>query len=151
VNPVSLTLTREQGDLREAVAELMGKRSAEAEVRRLMAGDTGYDPAVWRELASMGLLGIVIPEHLGGSGRARWSWRWSPSSSAGRCCARPTCRPRCWRRISWLASGDDAEQTEALPRIAEGALIAGGVRRTGIRAPARSRRPSRPRPVTDGG
>ena len=34
---MSLTLTREQGDLREAVAELMGKRSAEAEVRRLMA------------------------------------------------------------------------------------------------------------------
>ncbi len=65
---MSTTLTAEQNDLRDAVADLLAKRSPETEVRRLMADDTGYDPAVWAELAGMGLLGLTIPEQFGGSG-----------------------------------------------------------------------------------
>ena len=122
---MSLTLTREQGDLREAVAELMGKRSAEAEVRRLMAGDTGYDPAVWRELASMGLLGIVIPEHLGGSGAGPVELAVVAEQLGRALFCGPYLSTAVLAANLLLASGDDAEQTEALPRIAEGALIAG--------------------------
>ena len=33
-----------------------------------MAGEAGHDPAIWADLAAMGLLGLVIPEEFGGSG-----------------------------------------------------------------------------------
>ena len=61
MSPVSTALTREQTDLRQTVADLMAKRSPQDEVRRLMAADGGYDPAVWAELAALGLLGLIIP------------------------------------------------------------------------------------------
>ena len=61
---MSAAFTEQQSDLRDAVADLMAKRSPEAQVRQLMADDTGYDPGVWAELAAMGLLGLTIPEDL---------------------------------------------------------------------------------------
>ena len=67
MSPVSTALTREQTDLRQTVTDLMAKRSPQNEVRRLMAADDGYDPAVWAELAALGLLGLIIPEEFGGS------------------------------------------------------------------------------------
>ena len=41
-----------------------------------MADDTGHDPAVWAEMAAMGLLGLTIPEEFGGRGRVRPNWPW---------------------------------------------------------------------------
>ena len=46
-------ITDQQRDLADAVTDLLAKRSPEAEVRRLMADDTGYDPSVWAEMAAM--------------------------------------------------------------------------------------------------
>jgi alkylation response protein AidB-like acyl-CoA dehydrogenase len=60
--------TDEQRALRNAVADLLARHSDEAQVRALMATDTGFDPAVWRELAAMGLTGLLIAEQYGGSG-----------------------------------------------------------------------------------
>ena len=68
MTPMSTVLTDQQNDLRDAVADLMNKRSPEAQVRRLMGDDSGHDPAVWSELAAMGLLGLTIPEEFGGAG-----------------------------------------------------------------------------------
>ena len=65
---MSIALTPELIALRDAVADLLSKRSPEAEVRRLMADDTGYDAGVWAEMAAMGLLGLTIPEEFGGAG-----------------------------------------------------------------------------------
>ncbi len=56
-------------DLRAAVRDLLAKRCAEEDVRRLMEGPTGWDPALWTQLATeLGLHGLTVPEHLGGSG-----------------------------------------------------------------------------------
>jgi acyl-CoA dehydrogenase len=58
----------EQLALRNAVADVLARHSSEAQVRALMATDTGFDPAVWRELAAMGLTGLLISEEYGGAG-----------------------------------------------------------------------------------
>jgi alkylation response protein AidB-like acyl-CoA dehydrogenase len=55
-------------ELRTVVREFLAKRSAQAEVRRLMETPAGYDPAVWRQAAAeLGLQGLIIPERWGGS------------------------------------------------------------------------------------
>lgn len=55
--------------LRESVASLLNRRSSEAEVRRLMETEHGYDTATWRQMADqLGLQGLIIPDSYGGSG-----------------------------------------------------------------------------------
>lgn len=57
-----------QEELRAALRSFLGRRCDEPHVRRLMETETGHDPAVWRQLAELGVLGIDVPEELDGSG-----------------------------------------------------------------------------------
>lgn len=120
---MSTTLTREQRDLRDAVADLMAKRSPEAEVRRLMAAGRGYDGAVWAELAGMGLLGLTIPEQFGGAGAGSAELA-VVSEQMGRAllCA-PYLSTAVLTPYLLSALDDTAESADALPRIAAGELI----------------------------
>ena len=120
---MSVALTREQRDLREAVADLMAKRSPETEVRRLMADDIGYDPAVWSELASMGLLGMAIPEEFGGSGAGRVELAVVAEQMGRALLCAPYLSTAVLTANLILAVDDTAEQADVLPRIAAGALI----------------------------
>src|SRR5688500_839246 len=59
----------EQEELRRTVRAFLEQRSPEAEVRRLMETDEGYDPAVWQQMGQqLGLQGLAVPEELGGAG-----------------------------------------------------------------------------------
>jgi alkylation response protein AidB-like acyl-CoA dehydrogenase len=59
----------EHGELRTAVRSLLENSSSEADVRRVMAAEEGYDPALWQRLTDeLGLTGLLVPEELGGAG-----------------------------------------------------------------------------------
>jgi alkylation response protein AidB-like acyl-CoA dehydrogenase len=61
-------VTEEQEEFRQALRRFFQQKSPTTEVRRLMATDDGYDPAVWKQMAEqLGLQGLLIPERLGGS------------------------------------------------------------------------------------
>ena len=121
---MSTALTREQADLRQTAADLLAKRSPQAEVRRLMATDAAYDPSVWSELAALGLLGLVIPEEFGGSGAGAAELA-VVSEQMGRAllCA-PFLSAAVLTPHLLLGIADAAECAEALPRIAAGELRA---------------------------
>ncbi|AEV76671.1 acyl-CoA dehydrogenase [Mycolicibacterium rhodesiae NBB3] len=59
----------EADDLRVAVREFLKANSPSHRVRELMATESGYDEAVWRQMAEqLGLHGIAVPEECGGAG-----------------------------------------------------------------------------------
>lgn len=59
----------ELDELRAAVREFTTATSSSETVRRLMATDTGFDKASWRQLAGeLGLTGIAVPDTWGGAG-----------------------------------------------------------------------------------
>jgi len=58
----------ERTALRDSVRRLLADRCAETDVRRVMASDTGHDEALWRELAGLGVAGMLVSEDNGGSG-----------------------------------------------------------------------------------
>jgi len=61
--------SEEQDELRKMVRRFLDEKSPESEVRRLMATDEGYDPAVWKQMAQeLALQGLGIPERFGGQG-----------------------------------------------------------------------------------
>lgn len=121
---MSTALTREQTDLRDAVADLMAKRSPESEVRRLMDSESGYDEAVWAELAGMGLLGLVIPEEFGGAGAGAADLAVVAEQMGRALLCAPYLSTAVLTPYLLAALGDTAECAEVLPRIAAGELIA---------------------------
>ena len=55
-------------ELRSTVGRLFADRSSEADVRRTMESEEGYDRSLWQQLAEIGLTGIIIGDEYGGSG-----------------------------------------------------------------------------------
>lgn len=110
--------------LREAVADLLAKRSPEAEVRRLMADATGYDPNFWAEMAAMGLLGLTIPEEYGGAGAGAVDLAVVCEQMGAALLCAPYLSAAVLTPYLILALDDTEECADALPRIAAGDLLA---------------------------
>ncbi|MDI3339434.1 MAG: acyl-CoA dehydrogenase family protein [Sphaerobacter sp.] len=60
--------SQDQMALRELARELLTERCTSAHVRAMMEDPAGYDPALYRQMGDMSLLGLAIPEQYGGSG-----------------------------------------------------------------------------------
>src|SRR4051812_15340495 len=60
--------TEEQEQLRAVLRDLLDARSPSAGVRAAMAAPEGFDRSLWRELTEMGIVGMAVPESLGGLG-----------------------------------------------------------------------------------
>jgi len=59
----------ELDDLRGSVRDFLSAKSGEEQVRRVMESETGYDEAVWAQMADqLGLQQLVFPEEHGGYG-----------------------------------------------------------------------------------
>ncbi len=121
---MTLVFTPEHEELRRIVRSFLDQHCPESEVRRVMATDAGYDPALWSRLADMGLLGLAVPEEFGGSGYG-WTEVAIVLEEAGRAllCA-PYFSTVVLAAGALLNSGDSKAQKEYLPAIAAGACTA---------------------------
>jgi alkylation response protein AidB-like acyl-CoA dehydrogenase len=103
----------------------LDQKSPEAEVRRLMATDEGYDPAVWSQMAEqLGLQGLIIPEEFGGSGYTNLELTVVLEEMGRRLLCAPFFSTVVLAANTLLHSGDDAAKKEHLPGIASGDTIA---------------------------
>jgi acyl-CoA dehydrogenase len=116
--------TDEQRALRSAVADVLARHSDEAQVRALMATDTGFDLATWRELAAMGLTGLLIGEQYGGSGAGLVELGIVMEEMGRALLVGPFLSTAVLVPSLLDEVGDAAECAAALPRIAAGDMIA---------------------------
>jgi 3-oxochol-4-en-24-oyl-CoA dehydrogenase len=65
---MSIAISEEHRALAQTVAGLLTKHQSRAAARDLLDAGTEPLPAFWAELAGLGLLGLHVPEELGGSG-----------------------------------------------------------------------------------
>ncbi len=66
---MQFTFTEEQEQFRDMVRRFALEQSPASTVRRLMATDEGFEPALWEQLSrQLGLTALRIPEPYGGSG-----------------------------------------------------------------------------------
>jgi alkylation response protein AidB-like acyl-CoA dehydrogenase len=122
---VDFTFTAEQEELRHTVRQFLEKTSPEAEVRRVMATEHGYDAGTWRRMADeLGLLGMAIPEAYGGAG-AGFTELGLVAQEMGRALA---CGPFLATAVLaagiLLESADEEARRRWLPSMAAGDLIA---------------------------
>ncbi|HZO83329.1 MAG TPA: acyl-CoA dehydrogenase family protein [Candidatus Binataceae bacterium] len=60
--------SQEQEMLRQSARALLERECTSAHVRRMMEDERGYSPELWRKMAELGWLGLVLPETYGGAG-----------------------------------------------------------------------------------
>jgi alkylation response protein AidB-like acyl-CoA dehydrogenase len=65
---VDFAFSEEQEMLRRSAREFLAKECSPKVVRRLMETADGYDPALWKKIASLGWTALGIPEEYGGVG-----------------------------------------------------------------------------------
>src|SRR3984957_20327011 len=118
------SVSDEQRALRNAVADLMARHSGEAQVRALMATDTGFDPAGGRELAAMGLTGLLIGEEYGGAGASPVEMGIAMEEMGRVLLVSPFLSTTVLVPSLLAEAGDAAECGAVLSRIATGDLIA---------------------------
>ncbi|WP_337185222.1 acyl-CoA dehydrogenase family protein [Phenylobacterium sp.] len=114
----------ERTALQDAVTRLLADHSAEADVRRAMETESGYDPALWGQLAEMGVTGLIVDEAYGGAGAGPLELE-AVMEAAG---AALLCGPLLGSGVlaaEFLQRLDDADaKTRLLPGIADGTTIA---------------------------
>jgi alkylation response protein AidB-like acyl-CoA dehydrogenase len=64
----SLRFSEEQAMLLDVARDFCRDRSPIATVREQLESETGFDPALWQEMAGLGWSGIALPEACGGAG-----------------------------------------------------------------------------------
>ncbi|MGH3026167.1 MAG: acyl-CoA dehydrogenase family protein, partial [Gaiellaceae bacterium] len=115
----------EHEQLRRTVRRFLSDRSPESDVRRLMDTETGYDDAVWEQMATqLGLQALIIPEQYGGSGFGYIELALVLEEMGRVLLCAPYFSTVALAANLLLAVGDEGANATYLPGIASGATIA---------------------------
>ena len=65
---MDLSFTEEQEILKKSARDFLANECPKKLVRELDEGELGYSPELWRKMAELGWMGVVVPEEFGGIG-----------------------------------------------------------------------------------
>src|SRR3954470_24836022 len=124
--PMALVLNEEQSMLRDSARGLISDKAPVSHLRSLRDSKdaTGFSRELWKAFAEMGFSGLLVPESFGGSGLGSVE-AGVVMEEIGR-----TLMPSPFLSTAVLAAsalargGSAAQQSEHLPKIAEGSLLA---------------------------
>ncbi|MBV9291255.1 MAG: acyl-CoA/acyl-ACP dehydrogenase, partial [Frankiales bacterium] len=119
---MDMDFTPEQELLRETVRRTCERHCNTDEVRRLENNPVGYAPALWSALGELGLLGLTIPEDLGGSGMTLLDGALA-YEELGRAIVPSPHFVSCVLAAGLIQRAGGAVRDEWLPRIASGEAI----------------------------
>lgn len=115
----------ERDELRDTVRAFLARHGTDADLRRLAEADPGYDPAVWRTMATqLALPGLGIPEELGGVGGTMVDLQIVLEEMGRALLCAPYLSSVVLAAGALLASGDDDACAAYLPGIAAGTTLA---------------------------
>jgi len=120
---MDFTFTEEQETIAKVARQLFEHRATPEHLTDLEAGDVRYDAALWGELANADLLGIALPEKIGGSGHgfvelalllAEVGWSVAPA---------PVYATLLLGADTIARYGDDDQQQRYLPDVVNGSRL----------------------------
>ena len=65
---MDFTLTQDQNELGALARQILADHCTQQRLREIEAGDSRFDPALWADLATAGVLSAALPEAIGGAG-----------------------------------------------------------------------------------
>ena len=114
---MNLDFSEEQQVLRDTVRKLCAEYSPVSVVRALEDDPKGVPDALWKQLAELGLLGVLVPEEYGGSAQTLLE-AVIVFEELGRALApTPAFESAVMSASVLLAAGSDAQKNEWLPKL----------------------------------
>jgi len=119
---MSIAISEEHRALAQTVASLLTKHQSRAAARSLLDAETEPVPVFWAELGGLGLLGLHVPEELGGSGFGL-AETLIVAEQMGRHLAPGPFVPTVIASAVLAATGPDELRKRLLPGLADGSVI----------------------------
>jgi alkylation response protein AidB-like acyl-CoA dehydrogenase len=116
-------LSDEQELLQETVRGFAARACPPARVRELFDSDDGWDAALWRGLAELGLTGLAVPERWGGAGLEILDLA-LVCEVLGEACVPGPLFAHALAALALVEGGSDAQRDQWLPRLASGEALA---------------------------
>ncbi len=115
-------LSDEQELLQGEVRRFLDDRCTVDEVRRLVETEHAHSPELWKELAELGWLGMIVPEQYGGSGLG-WVELAVLLMETGRCLLPAPLVPSTLLAATLLDAGSEEQRERWLPGLVDSSTI----------------------------
>jgi len=109
--------------LRTSARDFLTTECPKTLVRELEESEKGYSPELWRKMAQLGWMGLVIPEEYGGMGMEFFDLTILIEEMGRNILPSPFFSTVVLGALPILSAGSDEQKKELLPRIAEGESI----------------------------
>lgn len=120
---MNLDFSEEQKMLRSTVRDFLAGECPKSKVRQLEESENGHDPEIWRKIADLGWIGLVLPEEYGGSGAEFTSLLVLFEETGRNIFPSPLFSTEVLGALPILQYGNRQQKQEFLPRIASGDAI----------------------------
>ncbi len=115
--------TEEQEMLRMECRKLLERECPISLVRKMEKDERGYPIRLWRKMAELGWMGLIVPREYGGSGRSFQDMMILLEEMGRVLLPGPFFSTVILGMLPVLAAGTDEQKREFLPRVAKGELI----------------------------
>ena len=120
---MNLDFSEEQLMLRESARDFLSKRLPKKTVKELEESQFGYSPEMWKEMADLGWMGLVIPEKYGGAGMAFLDLAVLLEEIGRACLPGPFFSTVVLGALPILAFGTEEQKDKYLPGISKGEAV----------------------------
>ena len=120
---MNLDFSEEQLMLRESARDFLSKRLPKKTVKELEESQSGYSPEMWKEMADLGWMGLVIPEKYGGAGMAFLDLAVLLEEIGRACLPGPFFSTVVLGALPILAFGTEEQKDKYLPGISKGEAV----------------------------
>lgn len=115
--------TEDQEALRDATRKFLDNECPTTFVRKMMADDTAHATELWKKIAQLGWLGILVPEDFGGSGGSFLDLVVILEETGKSLLPGPFFATALLGTTAILAGGSAAQKSTILPKVAEGKQV----------------------------
>lgn len=120
---MDLAFTEQQQILRNSARDFLQKECPTSFVRQMAEDKAGYTEELWRKMAELGWMGLILPEQYGGSGGNFLDLVILLEEMGRACLPGPFFSTVVLCGLTILAAGSEKQKREFLPRIARGETI----------------------------
>ena len=120
---MDFSLTEEQEMLRKSARDFLNAECPKSLVREIEEGDLGYSPELWKKMAGLGWMGLVLPEEYGGAEFSLLDMAVLYEEFGRAAAPGPMFSTIALGALPLLDYGSDGQKREILPAVAAGEVI----------------------------
>jgi alkylation response protein AidB-like acyl-CoA dehydrogenase len=120
---MDFALSEEQEMLKKSARDFLSVECPKKVVREIEAGDMGYSPELWKKMASLGWMGLALPEEYGGAGLSLLDMAVLFEEFGRAAMTEPMFSTVVLGALPILAWGTEEQKKAFLPKVATGELL----------------------------